>query len=81
MIYVNQPTYTKNWTTCIKVLTPALKALCYTDGKKGGTLGLIYSLLLQLDKYYFNGIKGLKIDIQQKVGVLIFLLRNFLHFT
>ena len=32
------------------VLNPALTALRYYDGMKGGTLALLYSLALQLDK-------------------------------
>ena len=33
------------------VLTPALVALRYCDGMKGGTVALLYNLLLELDIY------------------------------
>jgi hypothetical protein len=39
------------------VLNPALTAMCCCDGMKGGTLTLVYSLLLQLDKLYSEPIK------------------------
>jgi hypothetical protein len=41
------------------VLTPALVTLCYSDGMKGGTVTLLYNLLLKLDEYYSNPIKEL----------------------
>jgi hypothetical protein len=42
-----------------QVLQPALVALLYCDGMKGGTLALLYSLLLELDTTYSKSIKGL----------------------
>jgi hypothetical protein len=39
------------------VLKPALLALRYCDGMKGGTLALLYSLLLELDTYYSKPIR------------------------
>ena len=41
--------------TC--VLNPVLTAMCCCDGMKGGTLTLVYSLLLQLDKLYSEPIE------------------------
>jgi hypothetical protein len=41
------------------VLKPVLVALRYCDGMKGGTVSLLYNLLLELDKYYSKPIKGL----------------------
>ena len=41
------------------VLKPALVALHYCDGMKGGTVTLLYNLLLELDIYYSKPIKGL----------------------
>ena len=41
------------------VLTPALVALRYCDGMKGGTVALLYNLLLKLDEYYSKPINGL----------------------
>ncbi len=41
------------WTTtkvCVKVLLPAVKVLRFSDGMRGGNLGLMYNLLLQLDE-------------------------------
>ena len=42
-----------------QVLQPALVALRYCDGMKGGTLALLYSLPLELDTTYSKPIKGL----------------------
>jgi hypothetical protein len=39
------------------VLKSALVALRYCDGMKGGTVSLLYNLLLELDKYYSKPIK------------------------
>ncbi len=33
------------------VLNPALVVVCYCDGMKGGTMTLLYNLLLKLDEY------------------------------
>jgi hypothetical protein len=33
----------------VKVLMPAVEVLCFIDGIRGGNLGLMYNLLLQLD--------------------------------
>jgi hypothetical protein len=38
-------------------LKSALVALRYCDGMKGGTVSLLYNLLLELDKYYSKPIK------------------------
>jgi hypothetical protein len=40
-------------------LKPALVALRYYDGMKGGTVALLCNLLLKLDEYYSKPIKGL----------------------
>jgi hypothetical protein len=49
------------------VLKPALVALRYCDGMKGGTVSLLYNLLLELDKYYSKPIKGLDEAIHKKM--------------
>jgi hypothetical protein len=48
-------------------LQPALVALRYCDGMKGGTLSLLYSLLLELDTTYSKPIKGLDETIHTKL--------------
>jgi len=50
-----------------RVLEPALAALRYSDGMKGGSMALLYSLLLQLDALYGAPIDGLDDDIRKKV--------------
>lgn len=57
----------KRWTVCVKVLAPAVEALRYSDGKKGGAMGLVYDLLLQLNELYSKEIKGLDENIRKKV--------------
>ena len=49
------------------VLTPALVALRYCDGMKGGTVALLYNLLLKLDEYYSKPIKGLDEAMRKKM--------------
>jgi hypothetical protein len=49
------------------VLKPALVALRYCDGMKGGTVSLLYNLLLELDKYYSKTIKGLDEAMPKKM--------------
>ncbi len=49
------------------VLTPALVALSYCDGMKGGTVALLYNLLLKLDEYYSKPIKGLDEAMRKKM--------------
>ena len=49
------------------VLKPALVALRYCDGMKGGTVALLYDLLLELDKYYSKPIKGLDEALRKKM--------------
>ena len=49
------------------VLKPALVALRYCDGMKGGTVTLLYDLLLELDKYYSKSIKGLDEALRKKM--------------
>ena len=49
------------------VLKPALVALRYCDGMKGGTVSLLYNLLLELDKYYSKPIKGLDEAMRKKM--------------
>lgn len=43
----------------LQVLELALQTLRYCDGMKGASLGLLYDLLLQLDRLYQNTIKTL----------------------
>jgi hypothetical protein len=52
------------------VLNPALVTLCYCDGMKGGTVSLLYNLLLELDKYYSKPIKGLDAPIHSVAFVM-----------
>ncbi len=52
---------------CVKVLEPVVKVLCYSDGMRGGTLGLMYNLLLQLDDLYSSPIEGLPDKVRTKV--------------
>ncbi len=49
------------------VLKPELVSLCYCDGMKGGTVSLLYDLLLELDKYYSKPIKGLDEALRKKM--------------
>jgi hypothetical protein len=50
------------------VLKPALIALRYCDGMKGGTVALLYNLLLELDIYYSKPItKGLDEAMRKKI--------------
>jgi hypothetical protein len=49
------------------VLTPALVALRYCDGIKGGTVALLYNLLLKLDEYYSMPIKELDEAMRKKM--------------
>ena len=49
------------------VLNPALVALSYFDGMKGCTLALLYSLELELDRYFFKPSKGLEKAIRTKL--------------
>lgn len=51
----------------VRVLTPALKCLRYSNGMKGGSLGLFYSLCMQLDVLYREPIEGLPDDVRKKV--------------
>ncbi len=60
------------WSTikvCVKVLEPVVKVLCYGNGMWGGTLGLMYNLLLQLDEMYSSPspIEGLPDKVRTKV--------------
>jgi hypothetical protein len=50
-----------------QVLQPALVALRYCDDMKGGTLSLLYILLLELDTTYSKPIKGLDEKIRTKL--------------
>jgi len=50
-----------------QVLKLALVALRYCDDMKGGTLALLYSLLLELDTTYSKPIKGLDETIRTKL--------------
>jgi hypothetical protein len=50
-----------------QVLQPALVALRYCDDMKGGTLSLLYSLLVELDTTYSKPIKGLDETIRTKL--------------
>ena len=45
-----------------------VKVLHYSDGMRGGTLGLMYNLLLQLDDLYSSPIEGLPDKVRTKVS-------------
>jgi hypothetical protein len=49
------------------VLKSVLVALRYCDGMKGGTVTLLYNLLLKLDEYYSKLIKGLDEAMRKKM--------------
>ena len=49
------------------VLKPALVALRYCDGMKGGTVALLYNLPLKLDEYYSKPINGLDEAMRKKM--------------
>ena len=49
------------------VLKTALVALRYYDGMKGGTVTLLYNLLLELDIYYSKPIEGLDEVMRKKM--------------
>jgi len=51
----------------VKVLEPALVSLRFSDGMKGGSMGKLYDLLLQLKKLYGSEIEGLDDDVRAKV--------------
>jgi hypothetical protein len=50
------------------VLLPAVKVLRYSDGIRGGNLGLMYNLLLQIDQIYSSPIEGLPDKVRTKVS-------------
>jgi hypothetical protein len=53
---------------CVKVLLPAVKVLCFSDGIRRGNLGLMYNLLMQLDELYSSHIDGLPEKVRTKVS-------------
>ena len=58
------------WATikvCVKVLLPAVMVLRYSDGMRGGNVGLMYNLLLQLDTLYSSPIQDLPDTVRTKV--------------
>jgi hypothetical protein len=59
------------WATtkvCVKVLLSAVKVLRFSDGMRGGNLGLMHNLLLQLDELYSSRIDGLPEKVRTKVS-------------
>jgi hypothetical protein len=64
------PEHCDRFTTnvCVKVLLPPVKVLCFSDGIRGGNLGLMYNLLLQLDEFYLSRIDGLPEKVRTKVS-------------
>lgn len=52
----------------VKVLEVVLKALRYSDGMKGGSMGQVFSLLLQIQDLLDQPIAGLNEDIRKKVS-------------
>jgi hypothetical protein len=58
------------WTTTkvyVMVLLPVVKVFRFSDGIRGGNLGLLYNLLLQLDELYSSRIDGLPEKVRTKV--------------
>ena len=53
---------------CVKVLEPDVMVLCYSDDMRGGYLGLMYNLLLQVDQLYSSPIDGLPENVRTKVS-------------
>ena len=53
---------------CVKVVESVVMVLCYSDGMRGGNLGLMYNLLLQLDQLYSSPIDGLPENVRTKVS-------------
>jgi hypothetical protein len=56
---------------CLRVLTPALVVLRYADGKKGSSMALVYSLMIDLNEFYKKPIRGLSEVIRKKVGATV----------
>ena len=52
---------------CVKVLS-VVKVLRFRYGIRGGNLGLMYHLLLQLDEFYSSRIDGLPEKVRTKVS-------------
>ena len=52
----------------LEVLEPAVMVFRYSDGMRGGNLGLMYNLLLQLDHLYSSPIEGLPDKVRTKVS-------------
>ena len=64
-------TRTEFWATikvCVKVVEDVVMVLCYSDGIRGGNLGLMYNLLLQLVHLYSSPIDGLPENVRTKVS-------------
>ena len=49
---------------CDKLLEPAVMVLRYSDGMRGGNLGLMYNLLLQPDQLYSSPMEGLPENVE-----------------
>lgn len=64
---INDDDFWERLDVVVRVMEPAVKLLRYSDGMKGGSLGLLYSLLLQLDALYKSPIEGLPEDVRKKV--------------
>jgi hypothetical protein len=62
-----------------QVLKPSLVALLYCDDMKGNTLALLYNLLLELDTYYSNPIKGLDETIRTNLHNVFMSRWNVFH--
>ena len=58
-----------NLKVCVKVLLPAVMVLRYSDDIRGGSLDLMYNLLLQLDAIYSSAIQGLPDTSRTKVSL------------
>jgi hypothetical protein len=58
----------KNFWATTKVMLTVVKVLCFRYGIRGGNLGLMYHLLLQLDEFYSSRIDGLPEKVRTKVS-------------
>lgn len=54
----------------MKVLTPILKLLRLTDGKKGATLGAVFGLMKDVERMFSKAIKGVPVMCGEKLLAL-----------
>ena len=63
----------------IRVLSPCLKALRITYGKKGATLGKVYALLAKLDQLYDKPIESMCDDAREKMHQIFMARWGYFH--